>query len=325
GGGVGGAGNVGDGLGGVDHPGGPDGPGGQGDGLGNVDHSKADGFQKDRPQGPKGGQYATPTTGVGGPNAPGFENEADVSFNGDVEGRSSQATSGPRGAGSTDFSVEADVASRPRNLAQESELGQSQFSGESAEGGVARTVGPDGKSVLQGGGAGIAEREVGSSAGVNPNAGEQVARGEKLQANASVEVVRDGAIGESGYSNPETELARGDQLAFHEKDQLQAKANVAENARDRAESTYADPRSAAKAEASVSANEALRESSPLDPNRVQGDASKAAAAVRDPEAAATGEVDLEIDAKEREAAAKVGVDGTGTARNRPEPGGKDKP
>lgn len=277
------------------------------------------------PGGPKGGEYAPPsTTGVGAGGAPNVEGQANVQLDADIEGQSRTASSAPSGSGTTDLNVEADLVSKPANLSNETQHAQGEFSAESAEAGVSRNVGPEGQSVIQGGGAGVAERQVGG-VGADTSAARQVARGEELEAKGGVEVVREGAIGQTGYSNPESEVARADVLAFHEKDQLQAKADVADNARTSAEATYADPRGAAKAEASIAANEGIRENSPVDPYAAQADANQAEAAIQNPEVAATSRVDLEVEAKERETAAKVGVDGTGTGRNRPEPGGKDKP
>ncbi len=250
------------------------------------------------------------------------EGGAGVAGGSSVSGDAKFATTGSAGTGSTDVSVEKDLVSKPRDMQYETE--RAQTTDQRARGEVNRELGADGQSVINDGGTGMAEREVRYAAG-DTNAARTAARAEEMANKDATESVRQGAIDQSGYTDPESQMGKA-QYAVHEKtDPVHAKVSEAETAKSRAEYAVAHPQDEAKAQASNAADDAIRENAPFDADKVQGQANKAAGAVANPEAAAQHEIDLEIEAKEREAAVKVGVHGTATGSgNRPEPGDKDK-
>jgi hypothetical protein len=251
------------------------------------------------------------------------EGGAGVSGDASVSGQAKFANTGTAGTASTDASVEKDLVSKPRDMQYETE--RAQTADQRAQGEVNRELGADGQSVIHDGGTGMAEREVRYAAG-DTNAARTAARAEEMANKDATESIKEGAIDQSGYKDPESQMGKA-QFAVHEKtDPVYSKVSEAETAKSRAEYVVAHPQAEAKAQASNAADDAIRENAPFDANKVQGQANKAAGAVANPEAAAQHEIDLEIEAKEREAAMKVGVSGTVStgSGNRPEPGDKDK-
>lgn len=257
------------------------------------------------------------------------ENEAVLHNPGGAEGQASVsgdakfANTGSAGTGSTDLSVEKDLASKPRDMQYETE--RAQTADQRAQGEVNRELGADGQAVINDGGAGMAEREVRYEVG-DTNAARKVASAEEMASKDAAESVKEGAIDQSGYQDPESQMGKA-RFAVHEKtDPVHSKVSEAETAKSRAEYAVAHPQAEAKAQASNAADDAISENAPFDANKAQGQANKAVGAVANPEAAAQHEVDLEIEAKEREAALKIGVHGTAStgSGNRPEPSDKDK-
>jgi hypothetical protein len=210
--------------------------------------------------------------------------------------------SGGAGGVSVDSNVDTsgmrDVTSAPDDMARG--VGDAQFaSGEmSVEAGVRRAGGTEGAAVM-GGGVGVAANEVPGQADID--AGERkldhVGRVQKLEARDAGNLAVEGAMSDSGYKDPTTELGRAEKLEFNERDRFVGRADVGGDAAADLQRAAANPGGEAQIKAEYEMNQEIREHSPIDPTS----ASAAASAANDPRAAAESELDAKISEKRGDA------------------------
>lgn len=222
----------------------------------------------------------------------------------------------------TDFTVESGLANKPGQLNDEAGRAQSKFSGDEAEAGFSRAVGPEGSSVAAGGAVGIGERHMGHLDEFDArDEGERAAHLGDIDAQGSV-----GGAAESiaGAHDPNSDLGRADQLAFNERDKAAARVDAVDNARDDARNAVADPRASITAHADAAVTAEATRRAPIDVSAAEANANLATEAAGNPELAAKNRAEAALDAKEYEAKGEIGIEGTGTSRNRPEPGSGNK-
>src|SRR5439155_17221236 len=106
--------------------------------------------------------------------------------------------------------------------------GQGQVSAESAEAGVHRTEGAQGRAVVETGGSAVVETRLGQETG-DPKAGaEASAHWGVIGARDDAQDLRDHTAQESGYKNPEGEVGRAETKESHLAGRAYTAGNVAE-------------------------------------------------------------------------------------------------
>ncbi len=257
--------------------------------------------------------------------------DANIAGGAGVEGKVAHAaSSAPGGAGTPStpsapsslrdhnetpvgFTVENDLVSKPQNLASESAGAQSGVSGESAEAAMNRTLGGQGTSVMNGGPDALGDSEISGLEDRPMAQAEYVGRVEKLEALDPQATGEDAVLGGAGA--PASEIDRADQLSFNQRDQVQARVDVATTAHEDAAAAYEDPSGTARAAVQDAATGEAMSRAPVNPGQVEADVDVAMDVTQDPTAAAQSRVEVEAGAELREAARPGGTDGTGTGRN----------
>jgi hypothetical protein len=171
---------------------------------------------------------------------------------------------------------------------------------------------------MNGGASGVVEQRIG-----DPNVSGEVGYAAHLEQQAGRDTaadLKDEAIGRTGYSDPTTEVARSEQLRFNEEDQAMARVGRIQDSADEGQRIAADPSGVAAASGKAEVTAAASGAVPVSVSRGAADAQLASDAVHNPELVASERVDVEIDAQERDQAAKVGLHGTARDTRRSEPG-----
>ena len=175
----------------------------------------------------------------------------------------------------------------------------------SVESEVSQAAGQDGSAVLRGGGAGVIERETGgvSESSVKTEA-TAAARHENLEARNAAGVAGDA----TSFRDPASEVARAENLEFHQRDQAVARARAAEDANDQARRIADNPTAVGAERAQGIASQKIGDATPA--ARVEANVNLATGAVENPRGAAQGQADAAVSAQERDAEAKLGIRGS---------------
>ncbi len=206
------------------------------------------------------------------------------------------------GADSDSGSAQRAGRDAPVNVANQLGRSQDEVSGESTEARLAGAAGPEASTGVAGrvetgaAGAGMSGLDVSTQGG-------NAAKAQDLEARRSTGTLRD----QTTAIDPVAEAGRVETLEFNQRDQVAARAGGVEDQGDEAKRIAGDPQAAASGRAGASAGAAVRDRAPLEPNATQSNVNTATSAVRDPQAAASAEVELEVDTREADAKAKLGT------------------
>nr|MDQ3366922.1 hypothetical protein [Myxococcota bacterium] len=243
----------------------------------------------------------------GSPQTPSVTGSAAIGGGAGVDVHGSSSVSSSAGVGSSADSV----TGAPGDATQQLADAQFQGSTTSAEAGIYRGVGPDGKAVVKGGAQGVSERNLPGESDVDQGAREleNVERGQAFEARGEGRVQQGAAVDATGYRDPVSEAGRAEQLELNQRDRVAAHANAGTEPVDRARRTAADPGSAASAEVGTRAG--------VDPTATRAEVDAVQGAADDPSGAVRERAQSRIADEKRDAAGSakvdVGVSGSGSA------------
>ncbi len=171
---------------------------------------------------------------------------------------------------------------------------------------VAQATGPEGATVLGGGGAGVVEGELGG-------AGSGLEQGGVAEVRAAQGDVRGAkfAAGEAGFSAttaPTSGLARAENLEAGQRDRIMAETQAADDAHTEARRVADDPTGAGMEQAELAASEKAAAAVPI-AGGTRAKAEVVTGAVADPEAAARARAEGLAAEQEHEAEVKIGIRG----------------
>jgi hypothetical protein len=204
-------------------------------------------------------------------------------------------TSGASAAGQLDPSFDLPDQPAPPSVSAESEVSQA--------------AGQEGSAVLRGGGAGVVEREMGGAAGAGLEQ-EGVAAGRGARGDVRGTQFAAGEASFSATTAPTSGLGRAENLEFHQRDQVVARSQAAEDAHSEARRVVDDPAAVGTEQAEMKASQKAGEAMPVDPRRAEAQAATVTGAVENPRGAAQAKAEGTVSIHEREAEAKIGIRGS---------------
>lgn len=195
-----------------------------------------------------------------------------------------------------------------------------QFGEESVGAQVQAPLGVEGNRIVDGGGRGVVDGELGSSDYDVGAKAQYAAHAEALDQRDAGQAVRDAAIERSGYNDPRAVVGEAEVAELHARDGKIGEVSAAQDRVADARYVAANPADAARSEATYRVSGEAAAHVPTQAKVAAADVNVVRDAAHNPEAAAEGQLDVRVEGAELEEEHKLGVTGVVP----PSGGGTDK-